>query len=144
MGLFKLPPVQKETKTNSNKIKLKKGQTISSLVEIAKKLVDEKLADYRDASKCITNIEDLKEFFNNTNELIGIDTETTGLDTLLDKLVGISLCNGKQAVYIPVNHISSIYQTRLENQIPIQQLKDFFGEIFKNKNYKWIKIGSFI
>lgn len=66
------------------------------------------------------------------------------LDTLLDKLVGISLCNGKQAVYIPVNHISSIYQTRLENQIPIQQLKDFFGGIFKNKNYKWIKIGSFI
>lgn len=137
MGLFKLPPLQKEKK-KSNKLNLKKGETINSLVEIATKLVDEKLADYKNASQCITDIEDLKQFFNDTNEFIAIDTETTGLDVFQDELVGISLCNGKQALYIPVNHKSSLYQARLDNQIPIQQIKDFFDDIFKTKKLNWI------
>lgn len=84
MGLFanidtsKSAP--KKEKNSGSEIKLKKGETISSLIETAKKLVDEKLSNYKDLSKCVTNLDDLKSFFDNTEEdtEIGIDTETTG------------------------------------------------------------------
>lgn len=82
MPLFEItPPVVKtKQKTGGSKVKLKKGETISSLIETAKKLVEEKLGDYKDASKCITDINDLKRFFDETEEnaIIAVDTETTG------------------------------------------------------------------
>ena len=142
MPLFEMP--KKSTKSNKSSsvnqpnIKLKKGQTIDDLVLTAKQLVEEKLKDYKDVSKCITNKEDLINFFNNSEDIIGIDTETTGLNFLTDQLVGISLCNGKEAVYIPINHKSSLYNIRLLNQIAINDIKEIFGNIFKTKNYKWI------
>ena len=40
---------------------------------------------------------------------VAIDTETTGLDTYTDEIVGMSLFSpGMQAAYIPINHISYI------------------------------------
>lgn len=79
LNLSETKPAPKKEKSGSE-IKLKKGETISSLIETAKKLVEEKLGNYKDASKCITNLDDLKTFFDNTPEdaPIGIDTETTG------------------------------------------------------------------
>ena len=67
-----------EPKKKTSKIKLKKGETISSLVEVAKKLVEEKLKNYKDTSRCITDIEDLKKFYDETPDgaEIGVDTET--------------------------------------------------------------------
>ena len=82
MPLFEItPPVIKpKQKTEGSKVKLKKGETISSLIETAKRLVEEKLGDYKNASKCITDINDLKRFFDETEEnaVIAVDTETTG------------------------------------------------------------------
>lgn len=80
--LFKTADVEVKTaysSDNENKLKLKKGESIESLVSIANKLVDEKLKKYKDASKCITDINDLKQFFESTNDIIAIDTETTRL-----------------------------------------------------------------
>lgn len=73
-------PAPKKEQSGGSEIKLKKGETISSLIETAKKLVEEKLGNYKDVSKCITNLDDLKHFFDTTPEdaPIGIDTETTG------------------------------------------------------------------
>ena len=140
MPLFEIP---KETNTKQNtgsKITLKKGQTIKDLIESARQLVEEKLGKYKDTSKCITTLVELQQFFNETtdNSIMGIDTETTGLNTLTDELVGISLCNGKQCIYIPINHKSSIYNTRLSNQIDIKDIKEIFGNIFKTRKFKWV------
>lgn len=80
--LFKTSDVEIKTaytNVNDNKLKLKKGESIESLVSIANKLVDEKLKKYKDASKCITDINELKRFFESTNDIIAIDTETTRL-----------------------------------------------------------------
>lgn len=67
MALFKIP--EKPTvEKSAPKIKLKKGQTIFNLIEQADQLVNEKLGKYKDTSKCITNIEDLRNFFNNTED----------------------------------------------------------------------------
>ena len=139
MPLFKIPEKKQkqDTKKESN-IKLKKGQDIDDLILTAKKLVEEKLGEYKNLSLCVTNIEDLKKFFDETNDIIGIDTETTGLNIFTDELVGISLCNGKQAIYIPVNHKSNLYHVRLNNQIDPEDIKSLFKEIFATKKLKWI------
>ena len=80
MPLFKIPEEMKTKKQSSSpKIKLKKGQTIDDLIVQAERLVNEKLIKYKDSSKCITDIRELRKFFEETEDdgVIGIDTETT-------------------------------------------------------------------
>lgn len=146
MALFELP---KELKTKKKQddtpnIKLKKGQTIQDLINEARRLVNEKLANYKDASKCITDIEDLKRFFEETPDgtEIGFDTETTGLNFYQDHIVGLSLCNGKDALYVPINHKSPLYNTKLKGQILEQDIINLFREMTQQRNYKWIKCRS--
>lgn len=129
----------KDTKSGSS-INLKKGDTVEALINTARKLVEEKLGKYKDTSRCVTDVEDLKSFFSETpeNGIMGIDTETTGLNTFTDELVGISLCNGKQAIYIPINHKSSVFKTRLTNQMEPKAVKEIFGEVFKTRDFKWL------
>lgn len=77
--LFDIP--KKETKEPEKKqpnIKLKKGQTINDLILAARQIVLEKLGNYKDTSKCVIDVEELKQFFNETQDIIAIDTETTG------------------------------------------------------------------
>lgn len=67
MPLFEMPEVKKVvTQKPTTKIKLKKNETIFSLIKQAEELVNKKLSKYKDASKCITDINELKAFFENT------------------------------------------------------------------------------
>lgn len=97
MALFKLPDKSETSKSSKSgsQIKLKKGDTIESLTATAKRLVEEKLGKYKEMSRCVTNVEDLQSFFDETpeNSYMAIDTETTGLNTFVDTLVGVCLCN---------------------------------------------------
>ena len=143
--LWEIPDKYKEKneqalKAKEPKIKLKKGETILSLIDTARDLVLKKLGKYKDTSRCVLNASEIVNFFNETpeNGVIGIDTETTGLNVLTDKLVGISLCNGKDALYIPVNHISVVSGLRLPNMISEDELKSIFGNVFKTRNFKWV------
>lgn len=141
MPLFKIPEApatRNQTDSRELNVKLKRGQTISDLINTARQLVMDKLGKYKDTSKCVTDINELRKFFEETEDILGIDTETTGLNTFSDTLVGISLCNGKQAIYIPLNHKSSLYNIRLNNQMNIQQLKDLFKEVLFEPRYKFI------
>ena len=84
MALFKLPD-KKDTKKSSksgSQINLKKGDTVESLTMTAKKLVNEKLGKYKEMSRCVTNVEDLQSFFDETpeNAYMAIDTETTRVE----------------------------------------------------------------
>lgn len=138
MALLDIPESKPTTSSKSSNVKLKKGQTITTLIESAKQIVNEKLGKYKDTSKCVISIEELQKFFDETTDIIGIDTETTGLNYFTDELVGISLCNGKQAIYIPVNHKSSLYNTRLRMQMDPEPLIKLFEKEIQNTNYKWI------
>ena len=89
MALFKLPD-KKENKSNTksgSQIKLKKGDTVEILIQTAQKLVNEKLGNYKKLSRCVTNVEDLQSFFDETpeNSYMAIDTETTRLILRLSK-----------------------------------------------------------
>lgn len=144
MPLWEIPSdssntTQKKQVKETPKFKLNKGETLDTLIIAARKLVEEKLGKYKDTSKCVTEEQDLIRFFNETpkNGIIALDTETTGLNTFTDTLVGISVCNGKDALYIPINHMSMIYG-RLKNQIDPERIKAIFGDIFKNRTFKWV------
>lgn len=73
MSLLKLPKVEPKAKASTKSgsaINLKKGQSIDDLIAEAKKLVEEKLGKYKETSKCVTDIDSLKQFFNETDDLI--------------------------------------------------------------------------
>lgn len=79
MALFKLPTQNTQVKSNVQTIdaKLKKGQTIDSLIESARKLVTEKLGKYDSLTELVTDPKELEKFFDETEDLIAVDTETT-------------------------------------------------------------------
>lgn len=60
------------------------------------------------------------------------------LNTFSSELVGISLCNGKQAIYVPINHKSALYNSRLKNQMNPEDVKTIFAEVVKETKYNWI------
>lgn len=108
----------------AKKAKPKTGKTNNLLTRIntIKQRVEENLGEYKDDYIILAKDEEIKNYFEQirSNGIVGIDTETTGLNYFQDKIVGISLyTGGVKASYIPLNHISSIYQTRIEGQADI-------------------------
>lgn len=61
-----------------------------------------------------------------------------GLNFYSDKIVGMSLCNGKECLYIPINHIDYVIEVKLRNQIPEDVLRNFFIELHKKRKFKYI------
>lgn len=55
--------------------------------------------------KTILNEKDLDEFLSTVKNILALDTETTGLNQMEDKIVGISLAaDSSHGVYIPIRH----------------------------------------
>ena len=53
----------------------------------------------------ITTIAELEKFLSGVRNVIALDTETTGLNQMTDKMVGMSLAvDGTHGVYIPLRH----------------------------------------
>lgn len=71
---------------------------------------------------------DTQEYFDYINVcvengIVAIDTETTGLDPISDKIVGMSLYTpDKDPVYIPLHHISYEQVWRLKVKLVILML----------------------
>lgn len=123
--------------------KIEKAKTITSmpkavksgqpgLLELIQKVsanMDQYLGDRKNKYELITDQYRLAEYFDHIieNGIYSVDTETTGLDPMVDKVVGYSIYTpGEKAAYIPVNHISYITKQPLENQIPIDIVKREF------------------
>ena len=93
----------------------------------------------------ITTPDELDKFLSNVNDIIAIDTETTGLDYLTAQLVGISLAtNDSHGAYIPIRHIvggNDLFATEIlaPNQLDIKTVYEKLWPIFTNK--KVTKIG---
>lgn len=148
MALFALPDKeeikeqQKRNKKSGSSIELKKGQTVDALIEMARNIVEEKLGKYKDTSRCVIDVEDLQSFFDETpeNAYVAIDTETTGLDTYLDELVGVCLCNGKQSIYVPLNHKSAVYGDRLNDTLQMNpnKFRELFDKLLNERHFKYV------
>ena len=88
---------------------------------------------------------ELDEFLSKVTDIIAIDTETTGLNPLQDKLVGISLAfDDTHGVYIPLRHKKNStdlfeQESVAPNQLPLEYVYKKLWPILTNE--KITKIG---
>lgn len=136
MDLFNIPgiPSTKESDKKilnksikkASKVVAKAGKSLSERINAIKRTVEENLGEYKEKYDCIRNIEELEEYIDKCikNGIAAIDTETTGLNPMLDNIVGFSLYTpNEKAVYIPINHIDYITNAKVNNQIPVEKIK---------------------
>lgn len=93
----------------------------------------------------ITTVAQLDEFLKHVQNVIAFDTETTGLNQMDAKIVGISLAyDAEHGCYIPLHHVGAsndLFATEIDvpNQLDINIVHDKLWPIFTND--KIIKIG---
>lgn len=117
-----------------------KSNNLLTRVNLIRERVTNNLGEYQNDYIILIKDKDIKNYFNKIIEagICAIDTETTGLNIFEDKIVGICLyVEGEKASYIPLNHISSIYGTRIENQANIDLVKEEMKRCIDN-NIKFI------
>jgi DNA polymerase I len=99
---------------------------------------EEELQSQLDKYECIVDKERLHEYIDKVIEkgVCAIDTETMGLNPMIDSIVGISMyIEGEKGVYIPLKHISHITLQPLPNQISIADVSKELSKTIKNVNY---------
>lgn len=95
--------------------------------------------------KTIKSISELENFISKIDQIIAIDTETTGLNPITDKMVGISLAVSEtDGIYIPIRHKTGTIDlfggdTLAPNQLSITDVHKVIYPILTND--KIIKIG---
>ncbi|MBP5707449.1 MAG: DNA polymerase I, partial [Alphaproteobacteria bacterium] len=88
----------------------------------------------------IHTVNELQEFLSGVKNVIAVDTETTGLNQISDKIVGISLAtNGTRGAYIPIRHRTTsgdlfATDTIAPNQLDIDTVRKHLWPIFTNPN----------
>ncbi len=93
----------------------------------------------------ITSISELEKFLIKIKDTVAIDTETTGLNPLTDKIVGISMAIDRlHGIYIPIRHKTASAdlfgkETVAPNQLSLESVYEKIWPIFINPNI--IKIG---
>ncbi len=93
----------------------------------------------------ISTISQLEKFLSNVKDIVAIDTETNGIDTMTAQIVGMSLAYDKtHGAYIPLHHLthgSDLFDT--DSPVPEQLSQKVVFEkivpILENKNI--LKIG---
>ncbi len=93
----------------------------------------------------IMDVDALDKFLSRVQNIIAIDTETTGLNPMVDKMVGISLAaDAVHGAYIPLRHMTHAADlfgsdAPLAGQLPINVVYAKLRPIFENPNI--IKVG---
>ena len=154
MALFKIP--QRE-ELNINKIVAKakeeqerptiklKGTSLTDTIATITNRVNTQLGKEKDNYICITSDEEFIEYCRQAvkDGIVAIDTETTGLDTMLVKLVGVCIYSPSQKpAYVPVGHISTITEMPVPNQVSIGAIKEGL-ELINNSSTKQIYHNSY-
>ena len=103
------------------------GGGLVERINTARALTEKNLGKYRDEYITIQDRFELVYYFDKIieNGIVAIDTETTGLDPMLDSIVGISIYTpGMKPAYIPINHKSYVTGIKSENQLPVHQIQE--------------------
>lgn len=88
----------------------------------------------------ISTEKQLDEFLSHVDKVIAFDTETTGLNQITDKIVGISLAyDNKNGAYIPIQHITKSADlfgsdSLATNQLPVDIVYKKLWPVFTNPN----------
>ena len=106
----------KKSKPVSNK----KGTDLISKISEADAFINQYLGQYLEYMEVISDEQRLSEYIDHaiSNGIIAIDTETTGLDPLVDIVVGVGVYTYDETwAYIPVEHISYVTGQRAKHQL---------------------------
>ena len=135
LGLVNPNTIKRDADAIARAKQVKASATISDF-----SVIREKLKNHIQEYNTITSGEELKAYIDRVIAfgMCAIDTETTGLDPITDKIVGFSMFYpGEKAVYIPINHISNItflpIESNLDSQICTKEL-----ERAEQSGVKWI------
>ena len=101
------------------------GNSLLAQINQIKAMVEKNLGQFKDDYVIIRTEETLHKYFMwcIDNGVVAIDTETTGLDPILDSIVGLCLYTPNQpAAYVPINHTSYVTGARVDNQLTEAQV----------------------
>ncbi len=133
---------QREAERRSNNIgTISAGRSASNLqstIQQIKLTTQTHLSKYIDQYSLITDEESAIKYFDSIIEygMAAIDTETTGLDTMTCKIVGLCLyVPGLKPCYMPINHVGHVTKQRLGGQLTEQFLKT---QLDRCSDVKWI------
>ena len=111
------------------------GGLLGRISEI-QQMVNKHLGKYKEEYQIIQEENVLNKFVDAVieNGAIAIDTETTGLDPMLDTIAGVCVYTPNQkSAYIPLNHISYITEMIVPNQLPSDVVKTAFERFLEAK-----------
>ena len=111
---------------------------LSATLDKIRYVTSQKLSKYVSQYELIQTEEQAVAYFDKLIDagIAAIDTETTGLDTMRCKIVGLCLyVKGEKPCYIPVNHIGHISMRRLPDQLSEEFLA---AQLKRCANVKWI------
>lgn len=136
--LFDLPDIKGKDNLIMEKARGRKQGTskasgnLLSQIKLAVDTVNHELGRYKDEYLVIRDKTSLSKYIDKVieNGIIAIDTETTGLNPMLDKLVGVCLYTPtEKACYIPINHVNYITAGRIPEQLTAQDIKEEFERL---------------
>lgn len=145
MALFEVPTrarrdndaaVAKKVKSSKAKAPTKISGGIAGIIAQITTEVELKLGKYRHLYVTIRDEKTLTDYISACieNAYISIDTETTGLNPLQDKLVGICIyTRGQKGAYIPLNHIDYITGEKVKNQLDVDFVRKEFERLVEAK-----------
>lgn len=138
MPLFSVPnragkdkdkDIARKSKSRVTKSPVVRGGGLLGQINQIRATVEKNLGQFKDDYEIITTEDGLHRYFTSCiiNRVISIDTETTGLDPMLDKIVGLCIYTPNQpAAYVPINHVSYVTGERVENQLSEEQVANQF------------------
>ena len=128
--------IAKKLKSKKKSTTQKSSGGIIDQIERIRRVVKENLSQYEDEGMCVTDETVLHDYISEciSNEYVSVDTETTGLNPLVDIIAGPCLyTRGQKGIYVPVNHVS--YQTGIKapGQLDAEFVRDELIRLFKAK-----------
>ena len=131
-----LKAISKSKSVNRVVTTVKGGNNLLTRIQQIQATVEKHLGKYKDDYILIQDEESLKNYLHECvkNNVISIDTETTGLDPLQDEIVGICIYTPTMpGAYIPINHISYITNMIVPNQLDVDTIKNCFEKMLKSQ-----------
>ena len=145
MALFEIP-TRTNSKANDKELAkkvnivnkatptIKGGSSLLDRITSIQDIVEKHLGKYKNVSMLIQDEDTLSDYIEKCidNGVISIDTETTGLDPLLDDIAGICIYTpGMPGAYIPINHVSYITNMPVPNQLDVNTIRSYFKSVIK-------------
>ena len=128
--------IAQKAQSTRQAVRTVKGGGVASRINEIKLMVEKNLGQYTDEYIVIDSESVLHSYIDACikNKYISIDTETTGLDPLQDKLVGICIYTyDEKGAYIPLNHVSYVTGVKATNQLDADFVMEEFNRLLKSK-----------